>query len=211
MVLFSGLLVGFAIAMPVGAIGTLCFNRTLNQGFWVGFLSGLGAATADALYGALVAYGGSFLGGFVSQWELPLKVVGSCFLVYLAVTTWSSPLPRETLRLQGAYFSTLLLTLSNPSTILSFAAILTTQGLTGQGDAALLFVLGCFLGSALWWLILASGGHLLSQHLKPEHLHFTRKVSALMLLGFALLGLFSVVSHQPSAVSFFAEALAELP
>ncbi|GEM46455.1 lysine transporter LysE [Deinococcus cellulosilyticus NBRC 106333 = KACC 11606] len=189
--MFSGLLVGFAIAMPVGAIGTLCFTRTLSQGFWVGFLSGLGAATADALYGALVAYGGSLLGSFVSQWELPLKVVGSLFLVYLAATTWSSPLPRENLRLQGAYFSTLLLTLSNPSTLLSFAAVLTAQGLTGKSSTALLFVLGCFLGSALWWLILATLGHLLSHRMKPAHLHITRKISGVMLLGFAAVGLSS--------------------
>jgi threonine/homoserine/homoserine lactone efflux protein len=164
-----GLLFGFAIAAPVGPIGLLVIQRTLNDGRLVGLLSGLGAATADAIYGAIAAFGLSLITAFLVEQQMWLGLAGGLFLCYLGVRTVTAP-PAERAAtvashgLLGAWSTTLALTLTNPMTILAFVAIFAGAGLaTSGGDtlAALLLVAGVFLGSAAWWLLLSGGVSLL--------------------------------------------------
>ena len=160
-----GLLLGLLIAAPVGPIGVLCIRRTLASGAQVGILSGLGAATADALYGAVAAFGLTAVSRTLVAGQTWMAMVGGAFLLWLGVQTLlGAGKTREEARpaLQGAglaaaFASTLALTLTNPMTILSFAAVFAGMGLATRGGDALSaawLVAGVFLGSAAWWLML---------------------------------------------------------
>ena len=155
--LLKGLILGFSIAAPVGPIGLLCIRRTLSGGISSGFASGLGAATADAIYGAIAAFSLSVVTTFLLDHQRVLQAGGGLFLLYLGLTTFRS-LPAETAAtatgqgLLGAYASTLLLTITNPMTILSFAAVFAGLGLgTADGSltAAVSLIAGVFIGSML--------------------------------------------------------------
>ena len=173
--MFKGLLIGFAIAAPVGPIGLLCIQRTLQQGRIAGFISRLGAASADAVYGSIAGFGLASLSGLLLDWHLELRWLGGLFLLYLGWSLFGSlpaeqsPAPRST-DLLGDYASTFLLTLTNPVTILAFIGIFTGLGLAvGERNfsAAGLLVLGVFLGSLLWWLLLALAVGTLRRRLPP--------------------------------------------
>jgi threonine/homoserine/homoserine lactone efflux protein len=162
--LIRGVLIGLSIAAPIGPIGVLCIRRTLAEGRTSGLVSGLGVACADALYGSVAALGLSVADALLGQ-LLWIRLAGGLFLCYLGLRTLAARPPAEATAaevragrgLLGAFGSTFLLTLANPMTILSFAAIFAGLGpRTGaSGAEALLLVLGVFAGSALWWLILS--------------------------------------------------------
>ncbi len=122
-----GLLVGFSIAAPVGPIGVLCIRRTLTLGLLAGLLSGLGAATADAVYSAIAAYGLTAISGILVGQSFWFRLVGGIFLIYLGVQTFlakPATKPAELVGLAnaqglaGVYFSTVVLTMTNPATII---------------------------------------------------------------------------------------------
>lgn len=201
---FKGLLIGFAIAVPVGPIGFLCLRRTLVYGRITGFVSGLGAATADALYGLVAALGLTAISSFLMRMESWLQLCGGLFLVALGLKTAlaKSPgkdaddaTPAPTRSWHAAYLSTLALTLTSPATILAFVAIFAGVGLgvstSGTLSAAEL-VAGVFVGSAAWWLILSSAAGALRNRLHAEALHTMHVVSGVCIgaLGLWQLGLF---------------------
>lgn len=200
-ILLRGMILGFSVAAPVGPIGVLCIKRTLAEGRAYGLVSGLGAATANAFYGCIAALGLTFISSLLVSQQMWLRLIGGLFLCYLGVRTFlSSPVGQAASSgakgLLGAYVSTLLLTVSNPTTIFSFAAVFSGLGLaTGAADysAALLLVLGVFTGSALWWLILSGGVSLLRSRVKMEWLRWVNKVSGGIIVLFGLLALFSLL------------------
>ena len=195
-----GLVIGFAIAAPVGAIGLLCIRRTLADGRLVGFVSGLGAATADALYGAVAALGLTSVSSALVAHEGAVRLVGELFLCHLGVrTATAQPSAGAAVRprrgLVAAYGSTLALTLTNPSTILSFAAVFAGLGLAEAGGdwrSAALLVLGVFLGSAVWWLLLSGGVGLFRRALTPTRLRWVNRLSGAALAGFGVLAILSL-------------------
>ena len=163
--LLRGLAIGFSIAAPVGPIGVLCIRRTLAEGRVSGLVSGLGAATADAIYGCIAGFGLTFIANILISQQVWLRLIGGLFLCYLGVKTLlAKPAHQATSAkgngLVGAYASTFFLTLTNPMTILSFVAIFAGLGLASTGGnyaSAGVLVFGVFIGSALWWLILERG------------------------------------------------------
>lgn len=160
--LAKGLVIGFAIAAPVGPIGVLCIRRTFAHGWPAGLATGLGAATADAFYGAVAGFGLAAISALLLAHQAALQLAGGLFLLALGIKTFfASPAtaaaPMRGAGLAGAYGTTVLLTLANPATILSFLAVFAGAGLAGEGgpgDAAAM-VAGVFLGSAAWWLLLS--------------------------------------------------------
>lgn len=196
-----GIAIGFAVAAPVGPIGMLVIRRTLAEGRLVGLLTGLGAAVADACYGGVGAFGLSLVTSFLvgySQWT---KLVGGLFLCYLGISTYRAApeengTPVSSTQYAGAFFATVLLTLANPITILSFTAILAGLGLGNRGGdygAAAAVVAGVFLGSALWWLLLSGGVSLLKHRLKPEAMRWINRISGLVLCAFGVTALAGLV------------------
>lgn len=198
--LLKGILLGFSIAAPVGPIGVLCIRRTLANGMGSGVFSGLGAATADALYGSIAALGLSVIANFLLDYQFPLRLVGGLFLLYLGYTTYQS-IPSTTAAaansegLTSAYVSTLLLTITNPMTILSFAAVFAGLGIvSAEGDflSPFLLILGVFVGSMLWWLILSGTVNLLRQKFDPQRLKWINQLSGFIIAGFGAYCFFSL-------------------
>lgn len=194
-----GFLIGLSIAAPVGPIGILCIRRTLAEGRLTGFLSGLGAATADMLYGAVAAFGLTVVSDLLIGQADWLRLVGGAFLLYLGIRTFlSKPAERAAQAsrsgLFGSYLSTFFLTVTNPMTILSFAAIFAglRLGETG-GDyfSAAMMVLGVFLGSASWWLGLSFGVGLLREKFTPARLAWANRISGMMIMAFGAAALVS--------------------
>jgi threonine/homoserine/homoserine lactone efflux protein len=199
--LLRGLVIGFSIAAPVGPIGVLCIRRTLAEGRAVGFVSGLGAATADSFYGAIAGLGLTVVSGLLVDQQTWLRLIGGAFLCALGVRVFrarpaeNAAAVRKDSGLPGAYLSTLALTLTNPATILVFAAIFAGLGIgEARGDrrAALALVAGVFAGSAAWWLILSGGVSLLRMRLTPARLRWINRLSGVILAGFGAAALISV-------------------
>lgn len=202
-VFLRGLAIGLAIAAPVGPIGVLCIRRTLAEGRLAGLATGLGAATADMAYGAVAAFGLTAVSAFLVSQQDWLRLVGGAFLCILGVRTFlatPSPLPvagdRSSRTLAGDYASTFLLTITNPLTILSFAALFAGLGLgSGYNDlaSALLLVAGVFCGSALWWLLLSGAVSLLRRRITPAALRWVNRVSGLIIVLFGIAALVSLL------------------
>lgn len=155
----KAMLVGLLIAAPVGPIGLLCMQRTLASGMLAGFLSGLGAASADAVYGAIGALGLVAVTQQFTALAQPMALAGALLLGWLSWQAWCTPLVTKAAVAgrSSLFFSTMLLTLANPMTILSFTAVFSSLGgaMAVEGHSAFLMVVGIFIGSALWWLMLA--------------------------------------------------------
>jgi threonine/homoserine/homoserine lactone efflux protein len=198
---FRGLVIGFSIAAPVGPIGVLCIRRTLADGQIAGLVSGLGAATADAFYGCVAGFGLTFISSLLIDQQMWMRLFGGLFLLYLGIKTLLSRPAEQAAKTTGngllsAYASTFLLTVTNPLTILSFAAIFAGLGLTnttGSYASALILVLGVFLGSASWWLLLSGGVGLFRDKFNTQGMVWVNRISGLIIIAFgavALVGLF---------------------
>jgi threonine/homoserine/homoserine lactone efflux protein len=198
--LLRGLIIGFSIAAPVGPIGVLCIRRTLAEGRVHGLVSGLGAATADAIYGCVAGFGLTFVSGILISQQVWLRLIGGAFLCYLGFKTFlARPAERAVSArsggLAGTYASTFFLTITNPMTILSFAAVFAGLGLAGANGnyvSAGVLVLGVFAGSALWWLILSGGVGMFRARFNPGGLRWVNRISGVVITGFGLLALLSL-------------------
>ncbi len=198
--LMQGLLLGFAIAAPVGPIGLLCIQRTLNQGRVTGLVSGLGAASADAVYGFIAAFGLTMISAFLLEQQLWLGIAGGLYLCYLGVRMALAAPATEAAVVEGnsllaAYASTFMLTLTNPMTILFFVAVYAGAGLAAGVDdyvASAWLVLGVFLGSAGWWLLLSSVTSLFRTRINAVVLRWVNVVAGVVIVGFGLYALWSV-------------------
>jgi len=202
-VFLRGLAIGFGIAAPVGPIGILCIRRTLADGRAVGFAAGLGAATADALYGAVAAFGLTLVSSALVGQRVWLQAVGGVFLCYLGVRIWmaapasTAGTARREPGLVSAWATTFALTVTNPTTILSFAAIFAGLGLgsgAGSYGSASFMVLGVFLGSAFWWLLLSAGVGFLRSSIAPAHLRWVNRGAAAIITAFGVGALVSLLT-----------------
>lgn len=193
---FKGLAFGFVLAATVGPMWVLCLRRTLAIGPLAGLVSGMGIAVADALYGAVAAFGLTAVSGFLLAQKFWLALLGGGFLLWLGIKTMlATPAPVEVRPAESgtrrghaaAFVSTFGLTLANPPTILAFAAIFAGLGLSAQAGyaAAGLVVLGVFLGSAAWWVLLALAAGALRGRFGPRLMRGLNVVSGLTILGFA--------------------------
>ncbi|MDD2694785.1 MAG: LysE family transporter [Anaerolineales bacterium] len=199
----KGLVIGFSIAAPVGVIGVLCIRRTLLEGRLNGFVSGLGAATADAFYGALAGFGLTIVSDFLIGQQFLIRLAGGVFLLALGVKTFfgrpkalDEQVRVEKQSLVWAYASTLLLTLTNPLTILSFVAIFAGLGLGAGSDtiaSALSMVVGVFSGSALWWLFLSGFVGVFRKRLGPTALVWINRLSGAVITAFGCAALYAVL------------------
>ncbi len=195
-----GLLIGLAIAAPVGPIGLLCIRRSLSGGFSVGFMTGLGAAAADGVYGAIAAFGLTAVSSFLAAQQGWLRLAGGAALIVLGISiARKKPLAdgaaaaSSAAGLAGAFTQTFFLTLANPATILSFVAVFAGLGLGAVPSAggAAIVVAGVFLGSAAWWLFLSGVSAAMRQQIAPAAISWINRASA---LGIAAFGLAAIAS-----------------
>ena len=185
--LLKGLLLGFSVAAPVGPIGLLCIKRTLSEGKLSGFVSGLGAATADLVYGCIAAFGLTAISSFLLYYKHPIQIVGGIFLVYLAVKIFFSRVPEKSalgdidVSLTKSYISTFFLTITNPVRII--AAV-------GNYSQSVIVVTGVFFGSAVWWLTLSMIVGLFHKKISSRTMYWINKIAAVFIL---LLACFSFI------------------
>jgi threonine/homoserine/homoserine lactone efflux protein len=199
-IFFSGLMIGISIAAPVGPIGVLCIRRTITEGRLSGLISGLGAASADAIYGIIAGFGLSFISSFLVAQQIWFRIFGGIFLIYLGIRTFITQPSGESSEIQHKgflenYLSIFVLTLTNPMTILSFAAIFAGLGLAeGEGEyaSATSMVFGVFSGSALWWLILSQGIGLFRDKVTSLWMYRINQFSGLIIIVFGVLALLSL-------------------
>ena len=188
----QSLLIGASIAAPVGPIGLLVIQRTLQRGGLVGLATGLGAAVADALYGAIGAFGVASVIDALNGARLLLALGGGAFLLWLAWRTWHSAPADQAAQAGGGagllscFAGTFVLTLSNPATIFSFIAVFGTLGARMAVSSPWTLIAGVLLGSALWWLLLTALVGRLRSRFDARPQAWVNRASALLLAGFAL-------------------------
>ena len=199
---------GLAIAAPLGPVGLLCLQRSLEQGRALGFTSGLGAAAADTFYGAVAAFGLTWISDFLLAHEFWLGMVGGLVLAGLAMKAFfAKPAdPRERcqnghqsggLDYLNAFLSTFAITITSPVTIVAFATVFTALGLVdaagkvhgahpGGMIPALILVAGVFSGSTIWWLSLSSLAGFFRKLLNLRFLIWANRLMGVGLLALAL-------------------------
>ncbi len=200
--LIKGLIIGFSIAAPVGPIGVLTIKRTLTEGRISGFVTGMGAAMADTVYGIIAAFGLTVISSFLLTNEFWIKLIGGLFLLFLGVKSFvTKPASKaanvDSKGLFNNFISTFFLTVTNPTTILSFLAIFAGLGLgTTKTDysSSMTLVLGIFIGSALWWLILSSIVSFFQDKITTNKLIWINRLSGLIIISFGLFALYSCLT-----------------
>jgi threonine/homoserine/homoserine lactone efflux protein len=192
--LLRGLAIGIAVAAPIGPVNVLCMHRTLAHGRLNGFISGLGAAAADATFGLVAAFGVTVVADFLMGQQSWLRLGGGIFLLALGVRIFlarpaAPAVETDRHGLGWAIASTYLLTITNPLTILSFIGIFAGAGL-GQGETgyagAAIIVLGVFLGSCLWWLALSFGIGMVRHRLDERGLQWINRGSGALIFVFGI-------------------------
>jgi threonine/homoserine/homoserine lactone efflux protein len=197
-----GVIIGLSVAAPIGPMGVLCIRRTLTRGSLIGFVSGVGVAAADACFAAVAAFGLTSISNLLVDHQSWIRLIGGLVLCYMGPKTirsraWSGESVNETPARGGllpAVSSTFGLTLTNPTTIISFAAIFAGFGVAEPGVSAGSLVIGVFLGSALWWLMLALGLGRLRLRIRPGQLTWVNRLSGAVILAFGGIALASLVA-----------------
>jgi threonine/homoserine/homoserine lactone efflux protein len=200
-IFFKGLLLGFVIAAPTGPIGILCARRVLTHGRRAAFASGMGAATADVIFGFIAAFGLTFIAYLLSEYHFGLRLAGGMLLCVIGMRTFFArpenchSVNRTGKLFAGLYTSTFFLTLTNPATILSFGAVFAAFGLAGARGSVLsagTLVLGVFLGSALWWLFLIGIFSLLKNRIGQQQVLWVNYIGGIVVAGSGLLALLTL-------------------
>lgn len=191
MALFTGMVIGFFVAAPLGPIDMLCIQTSLKKGRNAGLITGLGAAFADVIWATLAALGIVAFKDCLTHYQVPFGVIGGVFLLALGYRTFVSKQKQEAAGKGHAsgFLSTFFLTLLSPTTLLSFSGAFAIMGIDmeGAGNRALfLLVSGVFLGSTIWWIILSSAVSSFKGVLELKHLEWINRFSGVFLLGFGI-------------------------
>jgi threonine/homoserine/homoserine lactone efflux protein len=195
----KGLLVGIIVSAPMGPIGVLCIQKTVNKGRALGFFSGLGAATADTFYAILAAFGVTFITNFLSKNQEIMQVVGIIVLLFLGFKMiFNNPIKQYRYHSSSSkkshyikdYFSVFFLTLSNPLTIIFFGAAFAMLGLLAQAELQrynFLLVAGIFGGATFWWFMLTYIVNIFRRKFRLRNIFILNRVSGVLIVGLSVL------------------------
>ena len=195
----KGLIIGFALAAPVGPVAALVVQRCTNRGLRAGLLSGLGSSTADLFYGTAAAFGASFVTDFFLEHGSWLQRVGGAILVILGIRLFLSRPPRERAGVGSGgsplrdFMSTFFLTFTNPMTFFAFTAILATMGLGASRRESILtaeLIAGLSAGALVWWWVLALGVHAFRHKFSYGKLVWVNRATGIFVVGVGILYLF---------------------
>ena len=187
--LVEGIVIGFAMAVPIGPIGIICIRKTLTEGRMRGLIIGLGAATADMLYGSIAAFGLTVISDTLLSQRIWIRLVGGALLLYLGVRTFRARPKDPKIEIQSSgrlrsYFTTIFLTFTNPLTVFAFIAVFAALGL-GNGlsfVSASVLVTGVFTGSFLWFLSLSSGATFFRSKLDMVGMRWVNKIAGILII-----------------------------
>jgi threonine/homoserine/homoserine lactone efflux protein len=196
--IIKGLIFGFSIAAPVGPIGILCIRKTLQFGRLSGLYSGLGAAFADMIYGIIAVFGLGIISKALLSNQFLLRLIGGAFLVYLGIKTFFSKIKEansekiDNSSLFKDFITTFFLTITNPMTILSFIAIFAGLGVSEIKENyfnAISLILGVFLGSAAWWLLLSEFVTLFRKKVEKKMMLWINRGAGIIIFLFGIFAL----------------------
>lgn len=196
----KGIFIGFVMAVPVGPIGIMCIRKTLTEGRLRGLIIGLGAATADMLYGCVAAFGLSVISDTLVSQRIWIRLAGGALLLFLGVRTFRAHPSDPKFRIYSSgilrsYLTTFFLTLTNPLTIFVFIAVFAALGF-GNGlsyFSAIALVAGVFIGSCLWFLLLSSGVTLFREKLDLLGLRWVNRIAGVLIIISGVIAIVSVL------------------
>lgn len=200
--LLKGILVGFLASIPLGPVGVLCIQRTINKGRLSGIVSGMGSATVDALFALVAALGLTFIITFIEEQQFFIQLIGGGVLVFLGTKIFNTnPINqirkhrRKKNKLIEDYFSVLFLTLSNPLAIFLFVAAFAGIGIVTSKDSSLkssFIISGVFLGAMIWWSVLTFFIDLFRKRFRLKQLWWINKIAGILVIVFGVVAMLSV-------------------
>jgi threonine/homoserine/homoserine lactone efflux protein len=200
--LLKGLVVGFLASVPLGPVGVLCIQRTINKGKLSGMFSGMGSATVDAFFALVAALGLTYIINFIEEQQFYIQLIGGVVLIIVGARIfYANPIKqirrhrRRKNKLIEDFFSVLLLTLSNPVAIFLFVAAFAGIGIVTSKDSSLkssFIVVGVFLGAMLWWLILTFFVDLFRKRFRLKQLWWINKIAGIIVVVFGVAAMLSV-------------------
>lgn len=197
----QGAIIGFSMAIPVGPVGVLCIQHALRRGLIGGVFAGLGAALADALFGGIAGFGVSLLSHLMTRYHLWLQILGALILSIIGIKIFKTqPSEVETSRscLSGCriFFSTFALTLTNPLTLICFAAVFTSFGISPSDEEiwpGIMLSLGVLMGAGLWWMTLSVAVSFIGKKYQLSSVPRFNRISGGVLTGCGCLATLSVL------------------
>lgn len=195
--LTKGVIVGLLASIPLGPIGVICIQRTVNKGRLSGFLSGVGAATADTIFAAIAGFSLTFVIAYIFENQVYFQAIGGLVIILLGVKIFfTNPIKqirkhkRKKNNLVEDYFSILAVTLTNPLAIFLFIALFASMGVVSEDGnllEALISTGGVFVGATIWWYILTGLVNIFRSRFRLKQLWWINKISgsAILLLGVA--------------------------
>jgi len=199
--IIKGFGIGFLVAAPVGPIGILCIKRSLTKGRKSGLVTGIGAATADTLYGCIAAFGMTAVSNLLITHKETFQFIGIFFLLYLGVKSYFKEANEAIIAIDSDskifkdYVSTFFLTVTNPTTILSFIAIFAGIGvLPNDTFTSFSLVSGVFLGSSFWWLFLSFIASKVGNKIGNKQLALINKISGIVLILFSTFFFYNLIA-----------------
>lgn len=192
----NGIILGFSASIPLGPIGLICIQKTLNRGRWAGIVSGAGAATSDTFFAIIAAFGISIISDFIEQQQFTLRIIGSIILLLLGLKIFLTN-PAIQIRKQkgkknnllGDFISIFFLTLSNPITVFVFGAVFASSGLIKVNNTffdLIQIVIGVFVGAMLWWLILTNFVNMFRAKFRLKRLWWINKITGAVIVIFGI-------------------------
>ena len=192
--LIKGIIVGFLASIPLGPVGVLCIQRTINKGRTSGVISGMGAATVDSFYALVAAFGLTYIINFIVEQQFYIELIGGGVLIFLGAKIFNTnPIRqirrhrRKKNRLIEDYFSVFLLTLSNPLALFLFVAAFAGMGMVDSDNSSFkssFIILGVFIGAMIWWFALTFFINLFRKKFRLKQLWWINKIAGLIIVIF---------------------------
>ncbi len=202
--LIKGIIIGLIASIPLGPIGVICIQRTINKGRTSGFVSGLGAAVADAIFAAIAGFSLSYIINFIEERQLIIEFVGGIIVILLGLKTfYTNPVSqlkrhkRKQNKLIEDFLSVLLLTATNPFAIFFFVALFAAAGIVHHNQSlglSSVALIGVFLGGALWWYTLSSLVNLFRHKFRLKQLWWINKIAGAVILLLGVLAIINVIN-----------------
>lgn len=195
--LWKGIIVGLSASIPLGPIGVICIQRTLNKGRRSGFISGLGAAVADGLYAFIAGFGVKIVMDSINEYQIFIRSIGGVFLLFMSYKLYvTNPgvqlrkqLKKKRSGLLGDFFSVFALTISNPITLFFFAVVFAGFNVVDKTSdliVVILLLIGVLLGAVLWWFTLTSIVNKFRGKFKLRRMLYINRVAAILIALFAI-------------------------
>jgi threonine/homoserine/homoserine lactone efflux protein len=196
----KGFLIGLMVSIPLGPVGVLCIQRTLNKGRKAGFFSGLGAATADTLYCMIAGFGISMVISFINDKHIYFQIIGGIIIIFLGINIfYTNPIRQLRLqrlshnRLYEDFLSVFFLTITNPMPFFFFLAMFAGLNIASHSPIDIfriaMIVMGIFIGSTFWWFVLSSIVSFFRHRFRLKSLWWMNKIAGVItfFLGIAVI------------------------